>query len=484
MGLLTVFCLLICGCENTNNALDTSNQQLLGNAPQNSKMGKSKIASTGFSQSDPLMPTGDCDQDTPALQAAIQDAALNTGGTLYLGPGTFQICGTIIRHGLFGEFGYNPDPFNGTIQGAGKGVTIIKAVRGSGGEPFTPSFDGYPMAFAIWDQDYFGIRDLTFESDSEIADWWDFFWPTQGLLSYVNIGSGIYNVGGQYGADCINVQFNGSFDSNGFPEIPLLFEVFGNGSGTYNIKSSEFNNGSFLYIDFTHLANATVNIGGSPKEKVIFTNDVENYWPIAISPFGVGDCNFNVSHIETYNMIGLSLFSHPLNSMSYVTMNNNLINMMSGSWWGGVELWGQDYGDISAVISNNKFRSNSGDIFGPIVFSDVENGVITNNKFSGWGPVAINVGFFELPGSVSLLGNNVQTWETAENPFVPNLYAPIWLGPNITNSIVVGGNNKNNIWDLGDDNYYTGVNNAQQTIGQKIKDFMKQRADALKAMRD
>jgi hypothetical protein len=158
--------------------------------------------------------------------------------------------------------------------------------------------------------------------------------------------------------------------------------------------------------------------------------------------------------------------------------------MMSDSWWGGVELWGQDYGDISAVISNNKFRSNSGDIFGPIVFSDVENGVITNNKFSGWGPVAINVGFFELPGSVSLLGNNVQTWETAENPFVPDLYAPIWLGPNITNSIVVGGNNKNNIWDSGDDNYYTGVNNAQQTIGQKIKDFMKQRADALKAMRD
>ncbi len=93
------------------------------------------------------------------------------------------------------------------------------------------------------------------------------------------------------------------------------------------------------------------------------------------------------------------------------------------------------------------------------------------------------MGFFEYPGVVTLVGNNLQTWETTENPWVEELYAPIWLGPNITNSLVVGGNNHENIWDLGQDNTYTGVNNMQQNIGQQIKEAMQQKAQAMKAMR-
>jgi hypothetical protein len=484
IGLLVFLCLMFCGCENSNNSLDASNQDLIGNAPQNFKLGNSTALS--WSPSDPLLPTGDCITDTENLQAAIHHANMDGGGTLYLGPGTFYVCESIVRHsGDPGDFGYNPVPFNGTIQGAGKGVTIIKSIRGPGDAPFT-TFFGLPITFAIWSLDYFGVRDLTFEADSEIADEWDIgYGPTKGLLSYCNLGGGRRGVGNALGTDCVNVHFKGSLDSNGDPEIDLMFEVFGGGGGgTHNAKSCEFENGRLLMLEYAALGNTTINIGGSPKEKLTFTNTTAGIQGQAVSSWNSADINLNLSYIETNNTAGgLWHSTHRTNTMSNITVNHNMIDMIEDSWSAGVEIWAKNRGVVNTVISNNKIHNSNASVIGPIVFAGVDNGLISNNKFTGWGPVAINVGFFDYPGSVTLVGNNLQTWETTENPWVDDLYAPIWFGPNITNSVVVGGNNKENIWDLGDGNTYTGVNNAQQNIGQTVKDAMQQKAEAMKAMR-
>ncbi len=274
-SMLVIVCLVIGGCGESSNTVDSSNRNLSETAAKNPSSGGA--SATAWSPDDPLMPTGDCIQDTENLQLALHHSNMDNGGTLYLGPGTFMVCATLLRHDIPGEFGYNPVPFNGTIQGSGKGVTIIKSVRGPGGEPFTPSSDGFPITFAVWSLDYFGVRDLTFEADSEIADLWDIGWypPTRGLLSYVNVGGGVYGAGNPYGSDCINVHFKGSLDSGGDPEIPLMFEVFGGGGGTHNVKSCEFENGSFLMLEYGEVGNTTINVGGSPKEKVTYSNTTD-----------------------------------------------------------------------------------------------------------------------------------------------------------------------------------------------------------------
>ena len=84
---------------------------------------------------DQLIPTGNSTQDTENLQAAINN--LEAGGAIYLGPGTFLVHASIVRQSVYDESpNYIVDPFNGTIQGAGKGKTIIRSVRGPGGEDF------------------------------------------------------------------------------------------------------------------------------------------------------------------------------------------------------------------------------------------------------------------------------------------------------------------------------------------------------------
>lgn len=475
---------------------------------------------SGWSADEPLMPTGDSTQDTANLQAAIHDDRLDVGGTMYLGPGTFLVHATIFRQAAYRKNeGYNPTPFNGTIQGAGKGVTFIRSVRGPNGEPFTPIYDEstdqiLPATFFIFNEEYFGIRDLTFEAESEIADpYWYAGYYTRGLFSFVGLGSGTYGVGNSTGTDCIDVHFKGSLDSNGRPEIPYLYEPYGGNGGTHNVKSSEFENGLWALLKYGLQAGSTINIGGSPSEKVTFKNAYE-----ASIVVGCADCIVNISYIETKDAPGLQLWALPKNTYSRVSMTQNNINPVTNSWWAGAEIWGWA-GEVNAEISNNKIHSEGSFLYGPIFTEGVQNGVITNNIITGWGPAAIYLGVESwLPGKVTLVGNNLQNWETTgPNPWGFTA-APIWLGPFVTDSIVVGGSNKVNIFDepvydtswnpLYDEegnpltipgygglipkeefgnlvlksNIFTGVNNVHLNIGQDIREVMKQMVETKKTM--
>ena len=72
-----------------------------------------------------------------------------------------------------------------------------------------------------------------------------------------------------------------------------------------------------------------------------------------------------------------------------------------------------------------------------------------------------------------IIGNNVQNFTPIELPDY-GLGAPIWLGQNTRNCVVVGGSNKTNVVDLGTDNILTGVNTMHgNPPGPAISDAMK-----------
>jgi hypothetical protein len=440
--LLAALCLTVWGC---------GDYQGTGNSVGPTDLSMSVATKMAAAEPDiVLMPTGDAQQDTENLQAALLDPVMNSGGTLYLGSGVFHVQSSLIRQSFDpGSAGYSPDLFNGTIMGAGKGETIVRSVRGPENEPFG-TFMGLPGTFLIWDFTYVAFRGMTFEADSEISEYWEYpgLPPSTGLLSYINLGSGIYGLGGEMGADCRNVHFKGSLDSEGNPEIPLMLEYYGGGGGDLNVQSCEFEDGSFVMADCGALSGTAINYGGKPSEKLTFVNNTD--WSVqAISVWGVGDCSIQVSGIESFNATGVSFWAADENTLSHLTVKRNRIHMIPDSWYAGVELWVEPgNGEVSAVVSNNHIHSDDSFVFGPIFMEGVSGALIANNKITGSGSAAIYLGVLEQwPGTASLIGNNLQNWvNTGENPWGFTA-APIWLGSYITNSTVVGGTNSINIFD-------------------------------------
>ncbi len=470
------------------------------------------------SAKDLLMPTGNSTTDTENLQTAIN--TLGHGETLYLGQGTFMVHSSLVRQSVYPNSpNYIFEPFNGTIQGAGKGKTIIRSVRGPGGEDFEewkdPWYEFTPGTFIILGEGYVGFKDMTFEADSEIlASWYygtfdDVDWHTTGLASYVYIGSDSY-CEGNASTDCINVHFKGSLDSSGRQEVGHLFTPWGGKNSTHNVKSCEFEDGLFDMLSFGLQANATINIGGSPSEKVTLTN---SYYS-AIQFYGVIDCTINASNIEIHNAPGFLLFPLRGNTLSSINITNNNINMNPNSWYAGVEIWNYGkYGDVSTYISKNKIYSEDSDLRGPIFMEGVDNAVISNNKITGKGTSAIYLGIYGSTGHATLKGNNLANWEnTGPDNSWGFTAAPIWLGSYITDSFVVGGNNKVNVFDepgydeswnplppdangnaqtydeydniVPKNNIFTGVNNMHINIGQDIRGAMNQKVKIKKAKID
>lgn len=462
---------------------------------------------------DRLMPTGSSVLDTENLQTAMQDSKFDDGGTLYLGPGTFLVHASLIRQALWpSSDGYNPLPFKGTIQGSGKDITIIKSVRGPSGEDFAewkdPDFDFLPATLIIAGGEYVSVRDLNFEADTEIMEEWfygnfggkDHF--TTGLQNYIFLTEQIGDT------DIDNVYFKGSLDSGGSPEIAHLFQIWYGEGGIHTFKSSELENGKFDILNYNGMSNAVIKIGGNANEKVTLTNLGTPLLSSGVQFWGYNN-NFYVSNLETNNS-GIYSWIQPANTLSKLSITNSYIQQIPNSGFSGIETWVSG-GEVSTDISKNKIYSEDSFLWGPIFSEGVKKSAIMNNKFLGRGSSAIYLSMlWWSSGNATLVGNNFSTWEnTGVNPWGFTA-APIWLGPYITDSFVVGGNNKLNVFDepeydtnwnplppdefgnaqtydsygniIPKNNIFTGVNNMHMKIGQGVRDAMKEKGEAKKAM--
>ncbi|MEP0133101.1 MAG: right-handed parallel beta-helix repeat-containing protein [Eudoraea sp.] len=470
---------------------------------------------------------------------------MNNGGTLYLGPGTFKIHGTIGRQNLSNPThpSFSRALFNGTIQGAGKGVTILKGVRGPEGVSFEPlqiKEKSWLIDYAdllMFAQEYLGVKDLTFESELDLVDRDPYFHPggVSGLYAYIEAGSQEYGLNELVGTDIKNVHFKGVLNHHGDWQSPpdtdmrYLFVQNGDGGGIHNITGCDFEN-SVYGSAFLNLADPIINIGGSQAEKVTFTNIylrtyrnpfARLYYTSGVAVAGCGSTTLNVSHIETNESTGI-YFRAQENTVSNVKLTNSVINLKGYNppWYAGVELWGSN-SMVSAVISDNSFHYNEvGNYWtwGPIFTDGVETAVINNNTITGKGAAPIKLNAFGWnPGSMTLIQNHLAGWEIVPDPWGLGT-ARIWLGPFVVNSLVVGGNNHTNIFDepaydlnhnpLSDEdgnpltvpgygelippeefanlvpknNIFNGVNNIRLNIGKDVRDAMRQEVETREEM--
>jgi hypothetical protein len=425
------------------------------------------------------MPTGNSTQDTENLQAALHDSRLDTGGTLYLGPGTFRVHRFIGRQNISdpSDPSYSTVLFNGTIQGAGKGVTILKGVRGPGGVGFEPLHYEIP-GFAEDDhtllgvvQTYLGVKDMTFDSEATLVDPYNAY-GNRGLVAFVGAGSFELGLNTLLGTDIINVHFNGSLDGSGNPETAHLFQQFGDKGGVHNVANSEFENSTNGALQFLYLADATINVGGSPQDKVTFTNAVR--WAFLSD---CADCTVKVSHNDIRNSsVGIHAeFWVPNTQSTVVIAHNDMQNVGRGVDVRDYPMWWSEGKVVDAVIEYNTIHlDGTGPWWGGAIYSRfVKDAAIGANQVTGQVVgAAINI---RGEGN-TLIGNNVQNvtsdWELP----------PIYLWTTSTNNVVAGsGNLKINVLDEGTNNILVGVNNMAVNVGQYISDAMKE-AEAQAAM--
>jgi hypothetical protein len=128
---------------------------------------------------------------------------------------------------------------------------------------------------------------------------------------------------------------------------------------------------------------------------------------------------------------------------------------------------GMDGGDFvysSLEFSHNKVNAYIGlDIYNIFAMEDEESSfLIENNVFQGSiGPILEQT--FGDGNNCLFKGNNVQNVTEIG----------ILLGPEIRGCTVVGGNNKTNVLDLGNDNVLTGVNNMGSGVGPDVQTLLK-----------
>lgn len=435
--LFAIICLVILGCREASNPLIVTDEEKLENT---------SLMKTGFDPNDPLMPTGNSTEDTENLQAALHDPILDAGGTLFLGPGTFRIHRFIGRQNFSdpSDPSYSTVLFNGTIQGSGKGVTILRGVRGPNGESFEPlhyeiqgfANDDHTLLGVV--QTYIGVKDLTFESESGLVDPYNAY-GDRGLITYVWAGSSPIGLNELIGTDIVNVHFKGSLNSSGNPEMAHQFQQWGDKGGVHNITNCDFENNRHGALQFFDLANATINVGGSSNKKVTFINAAAG----AVDLYNCWNGNITVSFNDILNSSGgiTCVFLIPNTQSTLVVEHNDMQNVGLGIDVRDYPIgWG--YGKVVDVaIAYNKINlDGSGPWWGGAVYSRfVKDAVIRNNQVTGQVLAsAINV---RGEGN-TLQANNIQNVTSEWG------YPQIWLWVTSTNNLVFGsGNLGDNVFD-------------------------------------
>jgi len=254
-------------------------------------------------------------------------------------------------------------------------------------------------------------------------------------------------------------------------------------SGTHEVEDSSYNSVAEA-IAFYNLVDSTVSMGGRPNKGITVRNS-----GLLLAMWDLSNTSMHASYIDSADSLGVFLqngidtvvYGMPeirLPAPSEYVFTKNRIRQGAGSWYASFELWNYA-GEVgralgSMAISKNKIHSEDHNFpYGPIFSYFVDGAVVTNNKITGRGDTAIAIEPF---GSVGrdwvLVGNNVQKYDSTPYP------EQILLGPGTSNCTIVGGSNKTNVFDMGTDNYVTGVSNQGQRdfpLGMTVSEAMKLR---------
>lgn len=477
-----------------------------------------------------VYPSGDLSGATDAaniIAAFDQATAAGDGSTVELTAGTFHINQTI-----------EPWDFVGTFKGAGKKATTIKVTptgfMNNGLVPFCTPFAFYlkDRGASLEDKVNLTIEGMTLvitgeapdyylEDDDEPQQWWHGIF-IDARYRVLELSSGEIVIEALPAFRDVTIS-DMAFIGDGAVD-PVADPLFIAGGQGGIVVGNRFhrnflygrNTGSIRVLD----ADFVTDDGWSKLaiwdqlDSIVTVERVHIVGSGNIGAWISGNSNttVDVSRLEATGCPGVAFVSNPSSTLS---VTHSDIDRPADANWAAIEIWDDD-GTNDVLISHNKIHDEDNWLWGAIFIEGVQDGVITNNSISGRGPAAMYLGVLEWwPGSFTLLGNNLQNWETTG----PNPWgfwaAPIWLGPYVTDSTVVGANNKWNIFDepeydylypdwwnypLYDENWnpltydenwnivpknnvFTGVNNMHVHIGQDVRDAMQQKVEAKRLMR-
>lgn len=453
------------------------------------------------------------------MQAFDHAKAIGAGNTVGLAAGTFYISRPL-----------QVANFSGTLQGAGKGKTILRNAPGIEFGLLNPPLE--PMAsFMVfwldgmdsgsgtyWPADQ--VQDLTIAGFTIVIDgpaqrWYPHCVPdnpgrqTMNFIGVRGRWTGLQHPIWNFHPDdileraLVNAKFQHLelISKNGYGQNGTqvwgesVFFSCGDGmafewaynkriSGKQVVEDSSYDSLEFNAVSFYNLVDSTVVVGGNPK-KGITVRDSGN--PLFL--MDLSNTSVYASHIDSADSLGILLLNG-IDTIGYglpeirlpvpseYVFKHNRIRQAPGSWYASFEL--TNYAGLleralgNVIIANNKIHSEDHNFpYGPIFSYFVDGAVVTNNVITGRGDTAIAI---EPYGTIGrdwvLVGNNVVNYESTPYP------EQILLGPGTSNCTVVGGGNAANVFDMGTDNYVTGVSNQGQhdlPLGMSVSEAVKLR---------
>ena len=383
-------------------------------------------------------PTGDPLLDHAAIQGAVD--SMRPGDTVVLASGTYKIHKGIVTDG-----------FRGAIVGAGMDDTVIQAVPKPGEDGYFEAVH-YPAYDTPYTQDYytaffmFGrpdkklvLADLAMEVYGAFAED-SYTIDTESMVEYYwglgpQIGSAV-DVSFAQGCDTTfeNVRVTGYDmpDNAGSPRNGISiwysnggkhtltgcvlenigtfsYGPYGCSNAKFVVGSCEFNNG-FRGWQSVLCTGLNVKITGST-----FT-DLPN--APAVANWALGSSHFMVSGNTFMNVRGAtwaySWSGNPVVGSSFIYQQNDIVMTHWGDF-AGIEVWdGSEAKSHFVVVQNTIHHEDMIAPYGGICLNGVHDGVVANNKITGYGPAAMFIAAWtpddDLEG-VKIINNDVQGFE-------------------------------------------------------------------------
>jgi len=406
--------------------------------------------------------------DTENLEKAFIDAiAAGPGAVVQLTEGEFYIDLIEVRE------------FNGSLEGAGKGKTIISTIANLSVDEFIDkNLDVVLINFVGGDV---FVRDLTIHTPQGPL--------SEGSIDFLFGQLGFCAITAQYVAtdEYVNATVdNVEFITQGFVYTGLLVESgfwIGPEDGIplgdidISVTNSSFSGPFWGYGALLMEIREGNIMVGSKSNGNIFNNCDLGIWHNVNINASVNNNTF----MRKNGWFPLQIVNGPWREdasqfpqafQSFCNIENNTFNVSSSS---GVVIL-NDYRrffpsyeiPMLVEVKGNKIHTEGNGMFTAMGCLNLSEAVIRNNKFTGTADFGVRL-FSQWPGGVLsenglLLGNNFDNSEYS--------LTTVLLGNGTKNWTIVGGDLGELIWDFGENNIITGFNNqtSEVPIGQTIVD--------------